>query len=364
MNYGTLPSRFLNAVDNLPNPRAQMVRRDGRWEALTSQEFLRRVAGLSTAFVELGVKPGDRAGLFSANRPEWHTADFAITGAGGVTVPVYFNESPERMTYILNHCGARVVFVVGMPQLQKLLAVRANLPELEQIVVADGGADVPSECLRYETLVAGASAADVSSYRMRASQVLPGQLASLIYTSGTTGEPKGVMLTHTNFCSNVTDVGQDFQLDPAEDVALSFLPLAHVYGRTMDYIYIFQGAALAYVESIDAVAQALLEVHPTITAAVPRFFEKIYARLAEQGSKNTGVKRMLFDWAMNVAQRATPWRATGAPASLALKAHWRLPDAPRYTKIRLPMGGHLRIVSSGVAPLSKAPAKIFLTVGN
>src|SRR3989441_4092386 len=364
MNYGTLPSRFLNAIDNLPNPRAQMVRRrDGHWDAISSQEFLRRVAGLSTAFVELGVKPGDRVGLFSANRPEWHTADFAVTGAGAVTVPVYFNESPDRMTYILKHCGAKVVFVVGVPQLRKLLAVRSNLPELEQIVAADGSAEVPSECLRYETLIAGASAADVASYRMRASQVLPGQLASLIYTSGTTGEPKGVMLTHTNFCSNVTDVGHDFQLNPAEDVALSFLPLAHVYGRTMDYIYIFQGAALAYVESIDAVAQALLEVRPTITAAVPRFFEKIYARLVEQGSQNTGLQRKLFDWAMKVAQRATPWRTTGAHARAAVKLQWKLADRLVYKKIRLGTGGCLRIISSGGAPLSKALAEFFWTVG-
>jgi len=164
MNYGTLPSHFLNAIDNLPNPRAQMVRRDGRWEAIASQEFLLRVAGLSTAFVELGVKPGDRVGLFSANRPEWHTADFAINGAGAVTVPVYFNESSDRMAYILKHCGARVVFVVGAPQLEKLLAVRGSLSELEQIIVADGGSDIPSECLHYETLIANASAADVSSY--------------------------------------------------------------------------------------------------------------------------------------------------------------------------------------------------------
>jgi long-chain acyl-CoA synthetase len=363
MNYGTLPSRFLNAIDNLPNPRAQMVRRDSRWEAIPSQEFLRRVAGLSTALVELGVKPGDRVGLFSANRPEWHTADFAITGAGAITVPVYFNESPDRMTYILNHCGAKVVLVVGVPQLQKLLAVRSNLPELEQIVVADGGSDVPSECLRYETLIAGASAADVSSYRMRASQVLPGQLASLIYTSGTTGEPKGVMLTHTNFCSNVTDVGQDFQLNPAEDVALSFLPLAHVYGRTMDYIYIFQGAALAYVESVDAVAQALLEVHPTITAAVPRFFEKIYARLVEQGSKNTGAKRMLFDWAMRVAEMSAQWRASQRHANLAVTLQQKLADVLVYRKIRIGMGGRLRLVSSGGAPLSKELAEFFWAVG-
>src|ERR1700694_2101561 len=363
MNYGTLPSRFLNAVDNLPNSRAQMVRRDGRWEAISSQKFLRRVAGLSTALVELGVKPGDRVGLFSANRPEWHTADFAITGAGAVTVPIYFNESPDRMTYILKHCGAKVLFVVGASQLRKILAVRPSIPDLEQIIVADGGVDIPSECLRYETLIAGASATDISSYRLRASQVLPGQLASLIYTSGTTGEPKGVMLTHTNFCSNVTDVGHDFQLNPAEDVALSFLPLAHVYGRTMDYIYIFQGAALAYVESVDAVAQALLEVRPTITAAVPRFFEKIYARIVEQGSKNTGVKRKLFDWAMNVAQRATAWRASGSPASLALKAQWLLADALVYKKIRLGMGGRVRIVSSGGAPLSKSLADFFRSVG-
>jgi long-chain acyl-CoA synthetase len=363
MNYGTLPSRFLNAVDNLPNPRAQMVRRDGHWAAIASQEFLRRVAGLSTAFVELGVKPGDRVGLFSANRPEWHTADFAINGSGAVTVPVYFNESPDRMTYILRHCGARVVFVVGPLQLRRLLNVRKELPELEQIIVADAGPDVPTECLRYETLIASASGTDVSSYRLRAVQVLPGQLASLIYTSGTTGEPKGVMLTHNNFCSNVHGVGQDFSLDPAKDVALSFLPLAHVYGRTLDYIYIFQGAALAYVESVDAVAQALVEVRPTITAAVPRFFEKIYARLVEQGSKNTGVKKMLFDWAMNVAQRATPWRATGAPASLALKAQWMLANKLVYQKIRMGTGGRLRIISSGGAPLSQSLAEFFWTVG-
>jgi long-chain acyl-CoA synthetase len=363
MNYGTLPSRFLNAIDNLPNPRAQMLRRDGRWEAIASQEFLRRVAGLSTALVELGIKPGDRVGLFSANRPEWHTADFAINGSGAVTVPVYFNESPDRMTYILKHCGAKVVFVVGAAQLRKLLNVRKDLPELEQILVADVGTDVPTECLRYETLIASASPADVSSYRLRAAQVLPGQLASLIYTSGTTGEPKGVMLTHNNFCSNVQDVGHDFRLNPAEDIALSFLPLAHVYGRTLDYIYIFQGAALAYVESVDAVAQALAEVHPTITAAVPRFFEKIYARLVEQGSKNTGVKKMLFHWAMNVAQRATPWRATGAPARLALKAQWMLADKFVYKKIRMGMGGCVRLISSGGAPLSKDLAEFFWTVG-
>src|SRR5467141_2572065 len=363
MNYGTLPSRFLNAVDAHPNPRAQMVRRDGQWEAIASPEFLRRVAGLSSAFVELGVKPGDRVGLFSANRPEWHTADFATTGAGAITVPVYFNESPDRMTYILNHCGAKVVFVVGVPQLQKLLAVRANLPELEQIVVADGGSDVPSECLRYETLIAGASAADVASYRMRASQVLPGQLASSIYTSGTTGEPKGVMLTHTNFCSNVTDVGCDFALRPSEDVAISFLPLAHVYGRTLDYIYLFQGVPVAYVEAVENVAQALKEIKPTVMAAVPRVFEKIYAKMMEQGSAATGFKRKIFSWAMRISERAAAWRCGDSTAGPLLKLQWKIADKLVFAKIREGTGGRLRIVSSGGAPLSKSLAEFFWSVG-
>src|SRR5713226_6021400 len=117
MNYGTLPSRFLNAIDSRPNPRAQMFRHaDSSWESISSAELLRRVAGLSMALVELGVKPGDRVGLFCANRPEWHTAAFAINGLGAVTVPVYFNESSDRMTYSLKHCGAKVVVAVGAPQ--------------------------------------------------------------------------------------------------------------------------------------------------------------------------------------------------------------------------------------------------------
>jgi long-chain acyl-CoA synthetase len=363
MNYGTLPSRFLNAVDNFPNPRAQMVRRDGHWESIASQEFLRRVAGLSSALVELGVKPGDRVGLFSANRPEWHTADFAITGSGAVTVPVYFNESLDRMTYILKHCGAKVLFVVGKAQLEKVLAVRGNLPELEQIIVADGGTELPSEFLRYETLIATAGAADISSYRLRAGQVLPGQLASIIYTSGTTGEPKGVMLTHTNFCSNVTDVGHEFRLNPAVDVALSFLPLAHIYGRTLDYIYLFQSASVVYVESVDFVAQALLEVRPSITAAVPRFFEKIYVRLAEQGSKTTGIKRKIFDWALKIANQSVHWRASGGHASLAVKLQWLVANLLVYKKIRAGLGGRLRLISSGGAPLSKELAEFFWAVG-
>lgn len=363
MSYRTLPARFLKAVDEHPSPRAQMTRGAERWEAISSQEFLRRVAGLADAFVELGVKSGDRVGLFAPNCPEWHTADFAINGSGGVTVPVYFNESPERMTYILNHCGAQVLFVAGAAQLEKFMKVRDKLKDVQQVIVSGAGETLPTDFLRYETLIATSGAAEIAAYRTRVTKVVPEQLASLIYTSGTTGEPKGVMLTHLNFSSNVTDSCPDLNLEPAMDLAISFLPLAHVYGRMLDYVYIFCGCPVAYVDAVENVAQALLEVRPTILAAVPRFFEKIYARLMEQGSKQQGTKRKLFEWAMKVARGSARWRCGEAKAGLGLQLQWAIADRLVYSKVRKGTGGQLRIVMSGGAPLSKELAEFFWAIG-
>jgi long-chain acyl-CoA synthetase len=363
MSYGTLPSRFLQAVDKYPSPRAQMLRGPERWEAISSKEFLRRVAGLADAFVELGVKSGDRVGLFAPNCPEWHTADLAISGSGGVTVPVYFNESPERMTYILNHCGARVVFVAGAAQVEKFLKVRDRLNDVQHVIVSGAGASLPTDFLSYETIIATSGPSEVADYRKRALKVQPEQLASLIYTSGTTGEPKGVMLTHENFTSNVTDSCTELNLEPSMDLAVSFLPLAHVYGRMLDYVYLFRGCPVAYVDVVENVAQALVEVKPTILAAVPRFFEKIYARLMEQGSKQQGAKRKLFDWAIRTARKSADWRTSGAKAGIGLKLQWALADRLVYAKIRKGTGGQLRIVMSGGAPLSKDLAEFFWAIG-
>jgi long-chain acyl-CoA synthetase len=363
MDYASLPSRFLQAVDEYPSPHAQMVRRADRWESISSQEFLRRVAGLANSLVELGVNSGDRVGLFAPNCPEWHTADFAISGSGAITVPIYFNESPDRLTFILNHCGAQVVFIAGIRQFERFLQMRDRLEHVRHVVVAGAGDELPPEFLRYETLLASAGAPEIASYRQRAAQVLPGQLASIIYTSGTTGEPKGVMLTHANFSSNVSDSSPTLDMDPKTDLAVSFLPLAHVYGRTIDYNYLFQGCPIAYVEAIENVAQALLEVRPTLLAAVPRFFEKIYARLMEQGSKTSGVKRKIFNFAMKTAREAAPWRCGEESAGLPLRLKWLVARKLVYSKILAGTGGRLRAVFSGGAPLSKELAEFFWAIG-
>jgi len=229
---------------------------------------------------------------------------------------------------------------------------------MEHVISAAPPSDLRGEILRFETLVATAGDADVAEYRRRAAAVSSSDLATIIYTSGTTGEPKGVMLSHSNLTSNAIDSMEEYPFF-ADDCALSFLPLAHVYERVMDYGYILRGISVAYVEHIENVQQAMLEVHPTTMAAVPRFFEKIYAGILDKGRKENGAKRKIFDWALKVAARSVPWKAYGRPASFGLRFQWKIADKLVYSKVRAGLGGRIRTLSSGGAPLAPELAEFF-----
>ena len=360
--YPALTKFFLDAIDRFANPRAQMYRTPAGWQSISAQEMLRRVAGLSKALAELGIVSGDRVGLFAPNCPEWHTADFAVQGLGAVNVPIYFNESHDRLIYILNDSGARVVFTAGAAQAKKISECRSRIPALEHVISAAPDTELGDDILRYESLIASTTDADVAEYRRRAAEIKGDNLATIIYTSGTTGEPKGVMLSHSNLSSNCIDSASNHQLLPS-DVALEFLPLAHVYERTAAYSYICNGVAIAYLERIEDVPQALLEVHPTLAAAVPRFFEKIYANILEKGRRESGIKRNIFDWSLRVAEESVPWRAYGKSASPGLKLRWRVADALVYSKIREGLGGGTQRFSAGGAPLAPELAEFFWSVG-
>jgi long-chain acyl-CoA synthetase len=359
--YPSLTKCFLEAVDRYANPRMQMFRGPSGWLEISAKEMLRRVAGLSKALAELGIKPGDRVGLFAPNSPEWHIADFAILGLGAIDVPVYFNESPDRLAYILNDSEARIVITSGDSQARKVAECRKRLPSVEQVISVAAPEDLREEVLSYETLIAAASEEEIAEYRRRAAAVTPEQIATIIYTSGTTGEPKGVMLTHCNLSSNTLDSLHAHDLHTS-DLALSFLPLAHVYERITGYGYLFNGLATAYVPKIDDVPQALLEVHPTICAAVPRFFEKIYANILDRGHHETGLKRRIFDWALRVADDAVPWRAHNRAASPWLKLQWHIANLLVFSKIRHGLGGSPKFVSGG-APLAPEIAEFFWAIG-
>jgi long-chain acyl-CoA synthetase len=361
MPYPTLTEKLLTAVDRLPNDRAFSLRVNGRWEPISSAEFLRHVAGLSNALEQLGVKAGDRVGLFSPNRPEWHVADFAILGLGAADVPLYFNESPDRIVYILNHSAVEVVIAAGELQSRRLLECRERLTSVKHIICAAAPGELGDEILRYETLVAATSDAAIAEYRLRAARVSSDQLATIIYTSGTTGEPKGVMLTHNNLSSNEETSVEPYHMSPA-DRAVSFLPLSHVYERVTAYAYLFHGVPIAYVERMDDLPQALLEVHPTLAAAVPRVFEKLYANIMQKGHESTGLKRRIFDWAVRVAKESVRWKAYGEDAPFGLPLRWKIADRIVYGKIRAGIGGRFRAFISGGGPLSRELAEFFWAV--
>jgi len=361
MDYPSLTKSFLDAVDRHANPRAQMYRTAEGWQSITAQEMLRRVTGLSKALGELGIKSGDRVAILAPNCPEWHIADFAIQGVGAVSVPIYFNESLDRLVYIMNDSGARIVFTSGEAQARKIAECRERISALEHVISVAPLSDLSGDTLRYETLIATAGDTDVAEYRKRAAEISATQLLTIIYTSGTTGEPKGVMLTHSNLSSNVADSLRDYDFSP-NDLALSFLPLAHVYERTVDYGYLFRGVTTAYVEQMESVPQALLEVKPTITAAVPRFFEKIYANIVEKGHHETGLKRKIFDWSLRVAEEAVRWRAYGKQPSFWTRQRWQIADRMVYSKIRAGLGGRIRYFISGGGPLSPDLAKFFWSI--
>jgi long-chain acyl-CoA synthetase len=388
-HYPTLPGRLLKGFERYLSPRAQMYRENGRWLPISSQEMLRRIAGLSESLARLGVARGDRVALFAPNSPEWHVADFAALGLGAVVVPIYFRESAERMAYILAHSEAKVIFVAGDEQAKRWREVAQNYRSAQKVIYAKGAATGKAaaaegnrgaaaargsgdsgdsdgsgsgEAPSYEALIANAGDAEVEAYRRRIARLREDLLASIIYTSGTTGEPKGVMLSHANFTSNSEASFERFDLG-AGSIGLSFLPLAHVYERLVDYGYLFNGVTVAYVPRMEDVPQALLEVRPHICAAVPRFFEKLSGNILERGAQTTGLRRRIFDWAIRVQHKAVPWRAYGRRVPLGVRLQWQLANRLVYQKFREGVGGRMVEFISGGAPLAPELAEFFTTVG-
>ncbi|MGH9803865.1 MAG: AMP-dependent synthetase/ligase, partial [Candidatus Acidiferrales bacterium] len=327
--------------------------------------FLHRAAALAATLQRLGVKKGDRVGLFSENRPEWSIADFALLGLGALNVPVYPAESVDRLTFILRHSEARLCFVSGADQFEKVKAAWNNLPHLEAIIPFVPVGDAPSG----RRVVSWAEAAPESAgpsalagFERTARSLAPADLATLIYTSGTTGTPKGALLTQNNFASNVLGV-QAVLPYGGDDTALSLLPLCHIFERTNLYAYLTQGTSIAYAESFDNVADNLLEVRPTVMAVVPRFFEKLYARLMEKVQAAPAPRRKLFDWAVAVGRRATPYRLDARPLPFALALQYRLAEALVYRKLRAQLGGRIRCIISGGAPLARGLNEFFHALG-
>ncbi len=253
-------------------------------------------------------KPGDRIAILSENRAGWVIADMGILCSGGVTVPIYPTNTPEQIEYMINHSGARIVFVSGKFQYTKLLKVREAMPGLELVVSFErflGDPALPvTTFYQLSEIDSPITAEEKRDIEAGIDRIKPDDMLTLIYTSGTTGVPKGVMLSHSNILTNIRYLTEQSGVINRDDVLLSFLPLSHILERTVGYyMTIRNGALMAFADSIEKVPENMLEIRPTVMVSVPRLFEKIYHRIFENAHQMPAVKKFLFHWGVDDRQK-------------------------------------------------------------
>jgi long-chain acyl-CoA synthetase len=336
------------------------------WINISAETFVERVRNVALGLAELGIKPGDRIALLSENRPEWSIADLAILSLGAINVPIYTTQAVEQIRYILTDSGTRAIFISNRKLFKHAEKALKGLDFLERIIFFDvpGTEDLEraTTLVSLEKLGQERSLNKPAAFGAYLKAIRPDDLATIIYTSGTTGEPKGVMLTHANFVSNVQAITSGLPIS-SSDIALSVLPLSHIFERTGFYIFCYSGVSVYYTASFDQVAENLREVRPTVMTAVPRLFEKVYHRIVKKGSSQKGWKRRVFERSLEVGQRYAEARDKGKLVGPALALQQRMANRLVFSKWREGVGGRLRYFVSGGAPLSPALSYAFLAAG-
>lgn len=362
----SLPGLCLNAVLKHGKPDALNHKLGDKWINITAESFVDRVRNVALGLADMGIKPGDRIALLSENRPEWSIADLAILSLGAINVPIYTTQAIDQIRYILADSGARAIFVSNRKLFKHAAKALEGLDPLERVIFFEGQGDPDVE--RSTTLESlekvGQQRAQDKPALLEAylKAIKPDDLATIIYTSGTTGEPKGVMLTHSNFMSNVLAITAGLPIS-SSDIALSVLPLSHIFERTGFYIFCYNGVSVYYTASFDQVGENLREVRPTVMTAVPRLFEKVYHRIVKKGFSQKGWKRRVFVRSLEVGQRYAELKDKGRLVSPILSLQQKVADRLVFSKWREGVGGRLRYFVSGGAPLSPALSYAFLAAG-
>ena len=364
MSARTLTELFFDAVEKYGgHPAAFRYKANGTWHAVTHREARERVEALAMGLRELALGAGDKVAILSETRLDWTLADYACLCIRATDVPIYPTLPANQVEYILRDSGAAAVFCSTATQVEKIQSVRAGLPALRNVIVFDpaaagGGVNALADVEKKGK----AAAAKYPRLKEDALTVRPDDLATLIYTSGTTGQPKGVMLSHGNICSNVNACVAVLRASE-DDSCLAWLPLSHILERMVEYYFFDVGVTINFAESVDTVAQNLLDVHPTIVAGVPRLYEKVYARVLENALSGSAVKRRIFLWAKRVGEAWTAHRLAGVPVPLTLRLRQTLADRLVFAKLRARTGGRVKFFVSGSAPLAAEVARFFFSAG-
>ena len=339
------------AKNNMPN--CLVTKYDGKWVKTSTQEYIDKANTISRALLRLGIQKNDKIAIISTNnRTEWHIMDIGILQVGAQNVPIYPTITEDDYEYILNHCEAKYCIVSDAEILRKVNLVKQNIPQLKEVYSFEEIAT----CTNWNILLElGKDESNQAEVEDRKASVKPGELATIIYTSGTTGRPKGVMLSHNNIVSNVLDSAERIPFEEGSSVALSFLPICHIYERMVTYIYQFYSCSIYFGESIEKIGDNVREISPTVMTGVPRLTEKVYERIIAKGSELRGIKRKLFFWAVEIGERYEPYGANGWWYECQLRIARKL----IFSKWKDGLGGRLNLIVNGSAAMQLRLLRIF-----
>lgn len=359
----TISQLFSNTIKSYPREDLMLYKKEGQYVPISTEEFGNRVKYFSLGLKELGLNPEDKLVILSETRPEWVMTDIANLCAGGVTVPIYPSLVPEQIKYIVENSDAKIVVYSDSEQGDKLVEIRGALGNVMHYITFES--EAPEGVLTFAQIVEKGKRIHEESpdlFDKAASLAEPDKVASILYTSGTTGIPKGVMLTHRNFISNVKGVAEVIEFSH-EDTVLSWLPLSHSFERIATYTYLYKGCSIAYAENMLTVGQNMPEVRPTIVVGVPRLFEKVYSAVMDNVLASSPIKRKIFFWAMKVGREFGQRTLRGEPIPKFLEFKRKIAHKLVFSKIIAKTGGRIRFFVSGAAPLSKDIAELFYAMG-
>ncbi len=326
---------------------------NGQWITTDISQYIEYADNISYGLLDFGLKEGDKIVIISNNRPEWNFMDMGMSALGIVHVPVYPTLSNDDFTYILHHSEPKIVMVSDKIIYEKIKLIVSKLPEIKAIYSFN---QIQGAKNWIEILEGGKENAEKLRDELRdiKSRISPNQLSTIIYTSGTTGIPKGVMLSHNNLVSNFLQQTKNHTLDH-HHIALSFLPLSHIYERSTNYHFQYKGLCVYYAENMGAILENLKEIQPHIFSTVPRLLERIYDGIIGKGKDLPYIKKLLFFWAVNLGLKFQRNNENGWFYSQKLK----LADKIIFKRWREALGGNVKIIVSGGAALQTRIARIF-----
>src|SRR5690606_12566724 len=371
VEFDTIPQLFYRLVDHYRGSDRPALgyknKATKQWEGILWTELEEMVHDTAGYLHKIGVRRGDRVAILSENRPEWAITDLATQILGAVNVSLYTSLPADQVAYILKDSGSKVLIVSTPLQQRKAEEIFDECSDLEIVVtLSEADLDGKSYLVPWESaLNQGRLYWKEHRHQLRpiASEVKPDELSALIYTSGTTGQPKGVKLTHANFCSNTRSALGMVPFGP-DDHHLSFLPLCHSFERTAGYTAVLAcGALITYAESIEAVSRNLPEVRPTVMISVPRMFERVYNLISKSVEEGSPTKKRIFHWAVETGKEVARRKAAGKRVGPVLASQRALAHRLVFSKLHEKLGGNLRFAVSGGAALPKEIGEFFQAAG-